>query len=65
MPRWTAAQYFLVSGRLLLLLSLLLLLLLLLLFPIYLQNLLLPCFFYVPYLSWLSEEILTKISKCK
>ena len=32
-------------------------------FPIYLQNLLLPCFFYVLYLSWLIKAILTKISK--
>ena len=39
--------------------------LLLLLFPIYLQNLLLPCFFDVLYLSWLSKAVLTKISKCE
>ena len=42
-----------------------LLLLLLLLVPIYLQNLLLPCFFYVLYLSWLIKAVLTKISKCE
>ena len=29
-------------------------------FPIYLQNLLLPCFFYVLYISWLSKAVLTK-----
>ena len=33
-------------------------------FPIYLQNLLLPCFFDVLYLSWLSKAVLTKILKC-
>ena len=32
-------------------------------FPIYLQNLLLPCFFYVLYLSWLIKAVLKKISK--
>ena len=39
--------------------------LLLLLVPIYLQNLLLPCFFYVLYLSWLIKAVLTKILKCE
>ena len=43
----------------------LLLLMLLFFFPIYLQNLLLPCFFDVLYLSWLSKAVLTKISKCE
>ena len=37
---------------------------LLLLFPIYLQNLLLPCFF-LRTLSWLSKAVLTKILKCE
>ena len=44
---------------------LLLLLLLLLLFPIYLQNLLLSCFFDVLYLSWLSKAVLIKALKCE
>ena len=44
---------------------LLILLLLLLLFPIILQNLLLPCFFDVRYLSWLGKIVLTKFSKCE
>ena len=43
----------------------LLLILLLLLFPIILQNLLLPCFFDVRYLSWFSKIVLTKFSKCE
>ena len=38
---------------------------LLLLFPIYLQNLSLPCFFYVLYLSRLIKAVLTKILKCE
>ena len=42
-----------------------LLLILLLLFPIILQNLLLPCFFDVRYLSWLGKIVLTKFSKCE
>ena len=42
-----------------------LLLILLLLFPIILQNLLLPCFFDVRYLSWFSKIVLTKFSKCE
>ena len=33
-------------------------------FSPYLQNLLLPCFFDVLYLSWLSRAVLTKILKC-
>ena len=41
------------------------LLLLLLLFSIYLQNLLLPCFFDVRYLSRLGKIVLTKFSKCE
>ena len=40
-------------------------LLLLFFFPVYLQNLFLPCFFDVLYLSWLSKAVLTKISKCE
>ena len=39
--------------------------LLLLLFPIYLQNLSLPCFFYVLYLSRLIKAVLTRILKCE
>ena len=38
---------------------------LLLFFPIYLQNLLSTCFYYVLYLSWLSKAVLKNILKCE